>query len=243
MEEGSSQTIDNSKEEMKGELIHFTINYKKQNFAIEFGSENTLSSLRIHIAKLTGVAAALQKLMLKGMVKDDTKTLNELGLKEGAKLMLVGSTINDVMAASAPPPTTTEAKAEETKVEALCDQMPHKKFIEKGPPEGSEPGKKGKHEPLPQNSIEGIYNNIGTKVRLTFKVWVQELWIQSASSTQKVPFASIRSVSSEPIKGKEEYHILILQLGGSDKSKYFLYFVPCQYIRAIKTTILSDYAT
>lgn len=40
-------------------------------------------------------------------------------------------------------------------------------------------------------------------------MWSQELWIQSASSTQKLPFATIRSVASEPIKGREEYHIVV----------------------------------
>jgi hypothetical protein len=40
-------------------------------------------------------------------------------------------------------------------------------------------------------------------------MWSQELWIQSASSTQKLPFASIRQVTSEPIKGHEEYHIVV----------------------------------
>jgi len=78
-------------------------------------------------------------------------------------------------------------------------------------------------------------------VRLTFKLWSQELWIQSATSTQKLPFGTIRAVTSDPIKGQEEYHIMSLQLGSSERNKYYLYFVPAQYTRAIKSAILADY--
>jgi hypothetical protein len=66
-----------------------------------------------------------------------------------------------------------------------------------------------KKEALPQTPIGGVLNNLGTKVRLTFKVWSQELWIQSATSTQKIPFQTIRTVQSEPIKGHEDYHIVV----------------------------------
>jgi len=72
-------------------------------------------------------------------------------------------------------------------------------------------------------------------------MWSQELWIQSASSTQKLPFSTVRTVTSEAIKGREEYHIVTLQLGASDKSKYYLYFVPCQIVRAIKAALTGDY--
>ena len=43
------------------------------------------------------------------MLKDDNKSLSELGVKDGAKIMLIGSSIEEVMnVASAP--TTTELK-------------------------------------------------------------------------------------------------------------------------------------
>jgi hypothetical protein len=74
-------------------------------------------------------------------------------------------------------------------------------------------------------------------VRVTFKVFVGELWISSATDTQKIMFAQIRSVVSEPIQGREEYHIVSLQLGTSEVARYYLYFVPAQYVRAIKNAI------
>jgi hypothetical protein len=49
------------------------------------------------------------------MLKDDSKTMTEQGIKDAAKLMLIGSTINEVMTASAGPvaaAVTTEEKSE-----------------------------------------------------------------------------------------------------------------------------------
>lgn len=50
----------------KGELLKFKLAFKKDVFDIEFGADETLNALRLHIAKLTGIAAGLQKLMFKG---------------------------------------------------------------------------------------------------------------------------------------------------------------------------------
>jgi len=239
------QTTDTGYEQepaQKGEIVKFSVNFKKQNYDIEFGNEDTLNNLRLHIAQITGVAPGLQKLMLKGLLKDDSKTLKELNITNGSKMMLIGSTISEVMSAQAPPPQErTDSKEEEAKKEPLSDQMPHKRIIEKGVPEGAIAGIKGKNEPLPTTSINAIYNNIGVRVRLTFKMWTQELWIQSASSSQKIPYASIRNVVAEPIKGREEYYIIGLQLGASERNKYYLYYVPCQYVRAIKSALAADY--
>jgi hypothetical protein len=44
------------------------------------------------------------------------------------------------------------------------------------------------------------------------QVWTQELWISSKTSTQQIPFPQIRDVTSEPIKGHEDYHIVVRPL-------------------------------
>jgi hypothetical protein len=46
-------------------------------------------------------------------------------------------------------------------------------------------------------------------VRLSFKVFAGELWISSATDTQKIMFAQIKSIHSEPIKGNEDYHLMV----------------------------------
>ena len=108
------------------------------------------------------------------MLKDDTKTLRDLGVKDGVKIMLIGSSIEDVMsAASAPPPTTTESKEgtsnslfifqpknpekEDNSNEPLCDKPQHKKILDKGVPEDGTKGNRNKHESLPTVPLQGSY--------------------------------------------------------------------------------------
>jgi len=215
-----------AKMEMKGEIQKIQITFNKQNYDIELGSENILGELRQLVFKATQVDPPLQKLMLKGILKDDQATLASLNIKSGIKIGLIGSRLEDVMKTTvAPVEAQTQQKEEETaaKTEPLSEQTKHKKIISQGVPEGATPGRLGRNEPLPGAPIQGVLNNIGQKVRLTFKTFSGELWISSTSNTQKLNFTQIQTVSSEPIKGKEEYHIMTLTLGPT--SKYYLYYV------------------
>lgn len=64
----------------------------------------------------------MQKVMYKGLVPED-KTLREIKVASGAKIMVVGSTINDVLAVNTPKDSAQQdAKAEENKKEPLCRQ-------------------------------------------------------------------------------------------------------------------------
>lgn len=64
----------------------------------------------------------MQKVMYKGLVPED-KTLREMKVTSGAKIMVVGSTINDVLAVNTPKDAAQQdAKAEESKKEPLCRQ-------------------------------------------------------------------------------------------------------------------------
>ena len=46
---------------------------------------------------------------------------------------------------------------------------------------------------------------------------------------------------SEPIDGHKEYHIVALQLGPTEASRYWIYWVPAQYVDAIKDCILGKW--
>ncbi len=76
-------------------------------------------------------------------------------------------------------------------------------------------------------------------VRLTFKNELQELWIASKDRTDKINYAQIRDVESDPIHTNENYEMVGLQLGLTPNSKQWFYFVPGQYIKAIKYCILN----
>lgn len=64
----------------------------------------------------------MQKVMYKGLLPED-KTLRDIKITNGAKIMVVGSTINDVLAVNTPKEAIQqEVKAEENKKEPLCRQ-------------------------------------------------------------------------------------------------------------------------
>lgn len=54
-----------------------------------------------------------------------------------------------------------------------------------------------------------MLNKSGGKVRLTFKLELDQLWIGSKERTEKIPMSTIKSIISEPIDGHEEYHIMV----------------------------------
>jgi len=70
---------------------------------------------------------------------------------------------------------------------------------------------------------------------------LDQLWLGTKERTEKLPMNSIKAVVSEPIKGQEEYHILALQLGPTEASRYFIYWVPNQYVDCIKEAILGKW--
>lgn len=111
--------------EYKGNPVKFSLNFKKQNYSLEFGDEETIGNLRQLIAKTTGVEAGLQKIMFKGLLKDDSKTMKEVGIVDGSKVMLIGSTIAEVMATNSTTVASQkiEEKNEQQSSEPLSDQL------------------------------------------------------------------------------------------------------------------------
>ncbi|EDV28383.1 uncharacterized protein TRIADDRAFT_20400 [Trichoplax adhaerens] len=224
------------------EMISFRVVWKKKTFDVEFNLDQTIAQVKKHMEKLTEIPATMQKLMYKGLTQD-SKTLRELKVARNSKMMLVGSTVNDIIDVVKPVVMTPKDLVSHTgpKREPLCKQKQHKKILDKGKPEGISPGDKRRRDPLPSTPISGMYNKHGSKVRLTFKLLINQLWIGTKEHTEKVPIASIRNVTSEPIEGDEDYHIMGLQLGPTELSIYWLYWMPAQYVEAIKDTILGKW--
>ncbi|XP_075686547.1 ubiquitin domain-containing protein UBFD1 isoform X3 [Rhinoderma darwinii] len=265
--------------ETEKELVEFKIIWNKNKYDVKLPLDSTGASLKQKIHTLTGLPPAMQKVMFKGLLPED-KTLREIKVTNGAKVMVVGSTINDVLAVTTPKETIQqEVKEEEDKKEPLCRQKQHRKVLDKGKPEDVMQSLKGVQERLPTTPISGMYNKSGGKVRLTFKLEQDQLWIgtkdgpkfqrqklkllrdrqadfhsmksryflwQKASlstveRTEKIPMGSIKNVISEPIEDHDDYHMMALQLGPTEASYYWVYWVPVQYVDAIKDTVLGKW--
>jgi hypothetical protein len=82
----------------------------------------------------------MQKVMIKGLAKDD-RTLKELGVTKCAKIMVVGSKLDDVLAVTVPSQQdVSEDKASGATKEPCCKQKMHRKVLDKGIPDDVMPG-------------------------------------------------------------------------------------------------------
>lgn len=54
-----------------------------------------------------------------------------------------------------------------------------------------------------------MLNKHGGKVRLTFKLEQDQVWLGTRERTEKLGMSSIKGVASEPIEGFEHYHLLV----------------------------------
>jgi len=251
VEQTTESNVDVHLSEHEG-ATKFYVVYNKKNIPFFFDLEKeTVGVLKECVQKETKVISSGMKLMLRGvLLKDDQKTLAQAGIKASAKLLLVGSVASDVAEISkmksAPEPepvastAKTPAKLPVSLGEGIQDLPVHRRVIEDGPPENAMVGFADYNDVLPRTPITGLLNSRHEHTRLSFKVFQQELWISTSSSTEKVPFHTIRNVMYEPIKGNNKYCIMALQLGATDSesSRYYLYWVPAQYAQAIRKTIL-----
>uniref|UniRef100_A0A2A4J6K1 Ubiquitin-like domain-containing protein n=1 Tax=Heliothis virescens TaxID=7102 RepID=A0A2A4J6K1_HELVI len=238
----TSETTEDSEPEFCEipEQIEFTVVFNKAKHDITFAYDATVLDLKAHLERICGVPQSAQKLIIKGMAKDNM-TLRQSGVVKGGKVMLVGSKMDDILAVKSAQmvhESAEEKASSQSSKEPLCMQKIHRKVLDKGIPPDVMPGIKGAKEPLPPVPLSGMLNKHGGKVRLTFKHEQDQLWIGTKERTEKLAMASIKSITSEPIKEHEEYHIMGLQLGPTEASRYWVYWVPAQYIEAIKDAVL-----
>ncbi|XP_041133545.1 ubiquitin domain-containing protein UBFD1-like isoform X3 [Polyodon spathula] len=179
------------------EAVDLKIIWNKNKYDLRIPLDGTGASLKERIHSLTGLPPSMQKVMYKGLLPED-KTLREIKVTNGAKIMVVGSTINDVLAVNTPKEVIQqEVKAEENKKEPLCQQKQHRKVLDKGKPEDIMPSVKGTKERLPTVPLSGMYNKSGGKVRLTFKLEQDQLWIGTKGKSSQARAAVCAAIQRE----------------------------------------------
>lgn len=78
--------------------------YKKQPYSVSSAPDETIHQLKEKLEALTMLPVSNQKLMLKGLIKDDNVTLKEAGINEHSKLLLIGSTSGEIAKVQATDP-------------------------------------------------------------------------------------------------------------------------------------------
>jgi len=225
--------------------IDFKVIYNKKKYDVTLPLDTDIGALKTHLHPIIDIPPAMMKVMIKGLAKDEM-TLKKLGITKGSKVMVIGSSLNDVLQVSTTPKDATKdsssTKDKDTSSSSeTCKQKQHKKVLDKGKPDDVMPGILGIKEHLPTQPLSGMLNKHGGKVRLTFKMENDQVWIGTKERTEKLPLNSIKNVVSEPIDGHKEYHIVALQLGPTEASRYWIYWVPAQYVDAIKDCILGKW--
>ncbi|GFR47911.1 hypothetical protein Agub_g9711 [Astrephomene gubernaculifera] len=225
------------------EEVAFKIQFGKNNSDVKRPYDSTVGELKGEIEKQLGIPSKLQKLMCKGSaLKDDGATLRQAGLKEGAKLLLIGSNpsaVDAAKAAAAGASAGGEWDAPKNE-EPIHKQTQHAKVLAKGVPDGALPGIAERQVPLEDKmtAIPGLLNSQGSKLRLTFKEELQQLWLGSETATQKVPYGTVSKIESWPLPDHPGYSLLALHLGTGGVSKYWIYFFPSQYVAGLKIRVL-----
>jgi hypothetical protein len=226
-----------------GTTIAFKVLFGKKTFDVSLASTATVADLKAHLssADVSGVAVAQQKLMGGGKTLKDELTLADAKITKGQKLMMLATVVAAAEALAGSKPAAAEKAPSGPQlvvVEPLSTQTKHKKILDKGAPEDGLAPHAVRQDALPATGIPGLLNHRGVKVRLTFKAFEQELWIASAESTQKLAYGSIRGIDAEAVQGKPEFSIVTLKLGPTEGSNYYLYFVPTNFVHALKREIL-----
>lgn len=87
---------------MSDNPITLTINYRGKAHVLSVLPDSTLADLQNEIKQLTEVPPSLQKLLYKGKRQASSEeSISQAGIKDGAKIQLLGSTTKDLEAMKA----------------------------------------------------------------------------------------------------------------------------------------------
>lgn len=233
--------------------ITLTIIHNRNKYKQTFDLSTTVGEVKRTMELLTGVPASMQKLIYRSVLVDDIKLENLHFSLHSAKLMLVGTQANEVehlqnsaalmdnySNCSANNLTSHGVYGENDDDSDWCDQVEHKNILKRfGMPDNVMVGILNTEECLtPDQCLVGLYDKRGQSLRLKIKSETGELWLVSKTVTNKFPLSIIQDVRNQFIKGHPEYHIMAFQLGPTKKSRYFVYWIPSQYVQSIKTFVL-----
>lgn len=76
-------TAATTSQDIPQEKVDFKVIYNKQKININFALDGTVAELKAHLQNIISVPQVMQKVMFKGLAKDD-QTLRNLGVTKGA---------------------------------------------------------------------------------------------------------------------------------------------------------------
>jgi hypothetical protein len=82
-----------------GAPITFTVSHRGQVYPLSIPSDSTVAQLQSHLETLTSIPPSLQKLLYRGKPSNsnrETLTLADAGFKDGMKVQMLGSSMQDI---------------------------------------------------------------------------------------------------------------------------------------------------
>lgn len=79
--------------------VEFTIIHNKDKYNVAMPLSSTIGQLKDKLVDMIGVPSKMQKIMIKGLAKDD-QTLESLNVSSSSKIMVVGAKLQDIVAVS-----------------------------------------------------------------------------------------------------------------------------------------------
>jgi len=93
-------------------LVEFKVVYNKKKYEICFDINKDVGALKSHLQPIIEIPPAMMKVMIKGLAKDKD-TLAQLGVNKTSKVMVIGSSLSDVLQVSTVPSKSELKKREE----------------------------------------------------------------------------------------------------------------------------------
>eukprot|EP01064_Diplonema_japonicum_P033220 TRINITY_DN649_c7_g1_i2.p1 TRINITY_DN649_c7_g1~~TRINITY_DN649_c7_g1_i2.p1 ORF type:complete len:231 (+),score=57.66 TRINITY_DN649_c7_g1_i2:519-1211(+) len=227
--------------------MQIKVKHGKVKVEVEVEDGGSVQDLKKGVEEKTGIPVGNQKLVLAGkQLTDGTAGLTAVGVTAKSVLMVTGSTNAEALAAGIKPavvPTMVAAVQQEAGV-PLCEETQHAKVVAAGPPETSDfdPARVAPRPlPIDESSREpflrDIMNASKQRVRLRLQSMKSQLTVATESDMKTIPFGNISRITSEPITSHPTYHILVIHLGDSANSKFYLYWFPVQFVQNLKNII------
>lgn len=208
--------------------IELQVKFQSNVHKINISSEATITDLSQIIKELTNILPENQKLILKGSkLANPSQKLSEAGLKNGTKLLLVGST---------PPPPQKGLRSTPHGVQDLSNNPPrpiaekyltvppHSDIIAKGPPPGCAPGNSFQIEKMPLEPFI-VRDKNGDVAKMSFGS--DELIITSEKNTERIFYSEVIAFGIQSLPHYENQYLAVgVHIRGNE---IWSYFIPKQY--------------
>ncbi|KAJ3442459.1 ubiquitin domain-containing protein ubfd1 [Anaeramoeba flamelloides] len=228
-------------------MIILILKYKKQSHELKMQHDDTIGDLKALVEKITKVPKSLQKLIYKGIQKNDQKTLREAKMRNKSKVLLIGNPSQEIASTNSQPVDRdvedySSWKVNKEKNSYFCSLDEHQNFMNNRKPTREIPhSRNGRHLQLPKSPIRNVWDEFGQRVKLKFKSNKDQLRIKSLSQTLAVQLGMIKDLYTKELSNFNGYSLMGLQTGNTSKSILWFYYVPSHYVRAIRNAILGDW--